>query len=88
MAPEKMPDVLHTPNQLCFFCVVCNLFLYLFFYIMLLLPSLMTENKLLDIRTAITHHELAEAFFSFNESDEPDLKDILLSWEQFKIPVM
>ena len=36
----------------------------------------------MDIMTAITHHGLAEFFFSFNESDEPDVNDILLSREQ------
>jgi hypothetical protein len=32
--------------------------------------------------------ELAEIFFSFNESDEPDVNDILLSREQAQIPVI
>ena len=42
----------------------------------------------MDIRTAITHQGLAESFFSFNESDEPDANDILHSWEQAQIPVI
>ena len=36
----------------------------------------------------ITHHGLAESFFSFNESDEPYSNDILLSREQAQIPVI
>ena len=41
----------------------------------------------MDIRTAITHHKLVEAF-SINESDESDVKDILLSREQAQIPII
>lgn len=42
----------------------------------------------LDIRTAITHHGLAENFFTFNEPDNPDANDILLSREQAQIPMI
>jgi hypothetical protein len=36
----------------------------------------------------MTHHRLAEYFFSFNKSDEADANDILLSREQAQIPVI
>ena len=39
------------------------------------------------IRTAFTHHEMVEAF-SFNESDEFQVKDILLPREEAHIPVI
>ena len=41
----------------------------------------------MDIRTAITHHGLSESFSKFNESDEHNANNILLSREQAKIPV-
>ena len=51
---------------------------------MLLLPSLMTQKELLDIRTAITHLVLDEEFF-FNESD---WRDLLETPDQAQIPVI
>ena len=50
MAPKNTAEVLHSANQLCnfvIFCVFCVTYYYflLIVYIMLLLPSLMTENS-------------------------------------------
>jgi hypothetical protein len=77
----KMADVLHAPNQLCHLVRFIGLFAtYFETYFVHNVSSLMTESNM-DIRTAISHHELEEAF-SFNE------KDLLLSREQAQIPVI
>jgi hypothetical protein len=48
----------------------------------------MTENNFWTSGPLITLHGLAESIVSFNESDEADPNDILLSQEQAQIPVI
>ena len=86
MAPENMADVLRAPNRLCFYVHVFALFVTYFVHNVTATVSY-DQKELLDIRTAVTHHRLAESFFSFNETDNPNVNDILLSREQAQIPV-
>ena len=54
---------------------------------MLLLPSLLTENNFWTSEQQLVTTNWQKLFFLslYNESDEPDVNDILLSWEQAQI---
>ena len=55
---------------------------------MLLLLSLMTENNFWTSEQRLLTTNWQKHFFHFNEYDEPNMKDILLSREQAQIPVI
>ena len=71
MAPERMAAVLQSPNQLCY--CVCFFPLFLTYFVHNVSATVSYDrNKLLEIRTAITHLTLKDHFF-FNELGERDL---------------
>ena len=91
MVLEKKADVLHAPNRLCLFVCLFALFVTYFLlilYIMLPLPSLMTENNFWTSGLRLFTTDWQNLFFSFNESDKPYANDILLSREQTQIPMI
>ena len=86
MAPEQKADVLRGRNRL-FFCLFVSYFFTNFVYNVTATVSY-DRKYLIDIRTAITHHGLAESFFFFHDSDEPEAEDIRLPREQSPTPVI